>query len=242
MLVDEQFGAAVLDAARDRGMVTAVACERSGQAEFQLEYGDAFAAHIERFDPTFVKALVRFNPDGDAELNERQLERLRALGERLAGAGRALLFELLVPARARPAARARRQPRALRRGAATRARPPRGRDDPGRRHRAGAVEDRGASRQRSDCELIAAACRRGGRERVGCLILGRGADEAKVEHWLRVAAPVEGFEGFAVGRTIWWDAVAANLAGELDHDGAAGAIADRYLHFVDVYGSAEAGR
>ena len=239
VLVDEQFGAAVLDAARDRGMVTAVACERSGQAEFQLEYGDAFAAHIERFDPTFVKALVRFNPGGEAELNERQLERLRALGEQLASAGRALLFELLVPP----------EPDQLRELGDSRERydaelrPELVRSAITTIHDAGiepALWKIEGIEQRSDCELIAAACRRSGRERVGCLILGRGADEAKVEHWLRVAAPVEGFEGFAVGRTIWWDAVAANLAGDLDHDGAAGAIADRYLHFVDVYGSAEA--
>ena len=239
VLVDEQFGAAVLDAARDRGMVTAVACERSGQAEFQLEYGDAFAAHIERFDPTFVKALVRFNPGGDAELNERQLERLRALGDRLASTGQG------APVRAPGAARS---PTSCERSAtaATATTPSCGRSSSAarsRRSRTPASSPRcGRSRgieQRSDCELIAAACRRGGRERVGCLILGRGADEAKVEHWLRVAAPVEGFEGFAVGRTIWWDAVAANLAGDLDHDAAAGAIADRYLHFVDVYSGAE---
>ena len=62
-------------------MVAAVACERSGQAEFQFEYGADFGAHVERFDPELVKALVRFNPDGDAELNRRQLERLRALSD-----------------------------------------------------------------------------------------------------------------------------------------------------------------
>ena len=161
VLVDEQFGAAVLDAARDRGMVTAVACERSGQAEFQLEYGDAFAAHIERFDPTFVKALVRFNPGGDAELNERQLERLRALGEQLASAGRALLFELLVPPEpdqlrelggSRERYDAELRPELVRRAVTT-------------------IQDAGIEpalwkiegiEQRSDCELIAAACRRAG--------------------------------------------------------------------------------
>ena len=181
---------------------------------------------------------MRFNPDGDAELNERQLERLRALGDWLASAERALLFELLVPPEpdqlravgdSRDRYDAELRPELVRRAVAT-------------------IQDAGIEpalwkiegiEQRSDCELIAAACRRGGRERVGCLILGRGADEAKVEHWLRVAAPVEGFEGFAVGRTIWWDAVAANLAGDLDHAAAGGAIADRYLHFVDVYSGAE---
>ena len=65
----------------------------------------------------------------------------------------------------------------------------------------------------ADCESIAATCRRG--HSADCLILGRGADEAKVEHWLTTAAPTPGFGGFAVGRTIWWDAIAAHLAGEI---------------------------
>ncbi len=91
---------------------------------------------------------------------------------------------------------------------------------------------------RGDCERIAAACRRGGRDRVSCLILGRGADEAKVERWLRIAAPVDGFGGFAVRRTIWWDAIGSLLAGSIERDAAVDAIAGRYLHFADVYRNA----
>ena len=237
LLVDEQYGAAVLNAAREHDLVAAVACERSGQAEFRLEYGDAFAAHVERFDPAFVKALVRFNPDGDAELNGRQLERLRGLGDWLASQGRALLFELLVP----PEHDQLRDLDGDRKRYDTELRPELV------RRAVVAIQDAGIEpalwkieglEARSDCELIAAACRDGGRDPVGCLILGRGADPAKVEHWLEVAAPVDGFGGFAVGRTIWWDAVAANLAGELDREAAAAAIADRYLHFAEVYRSA----
>jgi myo-inositol catabolism protein IolC len=68
-----------------------------------------------------------------------------------------------------------------------------------------------------------------------CLILGRGADQSKVEHWLSTAAPTRGFGGFAVGRTIWWDAIAAHLRGDADRPTTVEKIAARYLHFVAVY-------
>jgi myo-inositol catabolism protein IolC len=241
LLVDEQYGAAVLDLARERGLVSAVACERSGQAEFRFEYGDAFGAHVERFDPTFVKALVRFNPAGDEALNRRQLERLRVLSDWLAARGRRLLFELLVPP----------EPGQLRTVGEDRDRYDAELRPELVRGAIAAVQEAGIEpamwkiegiEQRSDCERIAATCRRDGRDDVRCLILGRGADASKVEHWLRVAAPVDGFGGFAIGRTIWWDAVAAHLAGELDRSAAIATIAGSYLHFVGVYRAATGSR
>ena len=237
LLVDDEFGSEVLDLARADDVVVAVACERSGQAEFQFEYGEDFPGHITRFDPELIKALVRFNPDGDQEVNGRQIKRLRRLSDWLATEDRELLLELLVP------------------------------PDPDQLHSVGddrtrfdaelrpelvcraitELQDAGVEapfwkieglERRSDCEQIAATCRRQGRDGVSCLILGRGADESKVEHWLRTAAPVSGFAGFAVGRTIWWEAIAAHLAGELNRADATAQISERYLHFVDVYQNA----
>jgi myo-inositol catabolism protein IolC len=237
LLVDEQFGSEVLELARDRRVVAALACERSGQAEFRFEYGNDFGAHIERFEPEFAKVLVRLNPDGDADLNRRQIERLRRLSRWLERNNRALLLELLVPPEADQLRRVGgdrdRFDAELRPGLA-------GRAVAGLQH-AGvepAMWKLEGLEERSSCERLAAVCRRDGRDDVSCLILGRGADGARVEHWLRVAAPVEGFEGFAVGRTIWWDAIGAYLAGELDRAGAVATIAARYLHFVDVYRAA----
>ena len=86
-----------------------------------------------------------------------------------------------------------------------------------------------------DCERIAQCARRDGRDGVICVVLGRGADDAKVEHWLRQGAPVEGYAGFAIGRTIWWDALKGFLDGGLDRDAAAQQVADNYLRFVSVY-------
>jgi 5-dehydro-2-deoxygluconokinase len=78
-----------------------------------------------------------------------------------------------------------------------------------------------------------------GREGVVCVLLGRGASDDKVDHWLRQAAPVEGFVGFAIGRSIWWDALKGFLDGSLDRAAAAEKVADNYLRFVKVYDDAE---
>lgn len=232
LLVDEEFGTPVLERARTEDVVAAVAVERSGQKEFQFEYGD-FGEHLERLSPELAKALVRYNASGDRELNDRQLERLRTLSDYLAGSDTDLLFELLVPPTEEQLAEfggdSARYDADLRPGLV--------------RTAIEQIQDAGIEvaiwkiegiESSADCESIAAACRRGGRQ-ADCLILGRGADESKVEHWLTTAAPTPGFGGFAVGRTIWWDAIAAHLAGTVDRPATIDTIATRYLHFVEVY-------
>ena len=98
VLVDEQFGAEVARDAKREGLMLAMPVERSGQDEFDFEYGEDFGAHIEAFDPDFSKVLVRYNPEGDAGMNDRQTARLRRLGDWLHERARRFLFELLVPA------------------------------------------------------------------------------------------------------------------------------------------------
>ena len=97
--MDEQFGADILHDAAKHGYVTCCPAEKSGQDEFDFEYGDDFARHIEAFKPTFCKVLVRYNPEGDAAMNERQAARLKRLSEYLHSGGPSrFMFELLVPA------------------------------------------------------------------------------------------------------------------------------------------------
>ena len=98
ILVDEQFGAAILRDASANGFITAMPAEKSGQAEFQLEFGDRYAAHIEDFKPTFVKVLLRYNPEDDEALNRRQSARLKQLSDYLHNHGHYFMIELLVPA------------------------------------------------------------------------------------------------------------------------------------------------
>jgi 5-dehydro-2-deoxygluconokinase len=234
ILVDEQFDAAVLADARKRGLVTACPAEKSGQAEFAFEYGEDFARHIEAVDPTYCKVLVRYNPDGDAQLNARQAGRLRRLSEYLRASGRKFLFELLVPA----------EPAQLSRVAgdvdtydvelrpALVARAIRELQDAGVEPDIWKVE--GIDR-RDDCVAVGEAAQRDGRANVVCIVLGRHGAESRVRHWLEVAASVPTFVGFAVGRSTYWDPLRRHLAGRITREDAVHAIARTYRSWVDTW-------
>ena len=234
VLVDEQFGAGVARAARAEGLTLAMPVEKSGQDEFDFDYGDAFGDHIETFDPTFSKVLVRWNPEGDRAMNARQGERLARLGQWLHAHDRKYLFELLVPAE--PAqleavgGDAARYDREVRPGLMRRAM---------EEIQAAGIEPdiwkiEGVDR-REDCEMLSAQARTGGRDGVACVVLGRGADDAAVDHWLRMGKGVPGYVGFAIGRSIWWDPLKAYVDGSSPRDEAAAKIAANYRRFVDVY-------
>ena len=239
VLVDEQFGAPrnIPGDAKERGLLLAMPVEKSGQNEFDFQYGDDFGAHIEEFDPDFSKVLVRYNPDGDAEMNARQTERLKRLSDWLHEHDRKFLFELLVPAEDHQLEQvggdsdrydAELRPELMRRAIVEF-------QDAGVEADIWKIE--GIDTQ-EDCERIAQTARRDGRDGVVCVVLGRGADDAKVDHWLRQGAPVTGYAGFAIGRTIWWDALKGFLDGNLEREDAAQQIADNYLRFVQIYDEA----
>ena len=238
-LVDEQFGAptGLPQEAKERGLLLSMPVEKSGQDEFDFQYGDDFGAHIEQFDPDFSKVLVRYNPDGDAELNARQTERLARLGNWLHDNDRKYLFELLVPAEQAQLDQvggdgdrydAELRPELMRRTIIEM-------QENGVEPDIWKIEGVDSS---EDCDAIARTARRDGRDGVICVVLGRGADDDKVDEWLRAGAPVAGYAGFAIGRSIWWDALKAFLDGSLERDAAAQQIADNYLRFVKVYADA----
>jgi 5-dehydro-2-deoxygluconokinase len=92
--------------------------------------------------------------------------------------------------------------------------------------------------RREACGAISQQVRSGGRDGVACVVLGRGANEEAVIHWLREGAGVAGYIGFAIGRTIWWDALKSYLNGDTDRAESAKTIAQNYLKMIDVYTSA----
>ena len=234
ILVDERFGAAILRDAAGNGYMTACPAERSGQKEFAFEFGEDFGRHISTVNATFCKVLVRYNPEGDSTMNRRQTARLKRLSDHLVRQGRLFMFELLVPA----------EPAQLLAVGGQR-------DEYDSRLRPGltiqAIHDLQASGiepnvwkvegtdRRGDYVDLVAAARRGGRDTVNCIVLGRGENASKVRSWLTVAATVPGFIGFAVGRTTFWDALVDWRAGRITRDTAVEIIAHRYREWADIF-------
>jgi myo-inositol catabolism protein IolC len=233
-LTDEENGGDAAREAKARGLLLAMAAEKSSLPEFDFEYGEEFGRHIEAFEPDFVKILARYNPEGDGELNRRQAERLARLSDWLAPRSTKYLFELLVPPTAAQlectGSDAARFAAEVRPGLVVTA--------IDELQAAGVEPDvwkvEGLDTA-DDCRRVASAARARGRDRVGCVVLGAGADEATVAHWLREAAGVDGFIGFAIGRTIFWDALSAWLAGGADRETAVRQIAANYRATVELY-------
>src|ERR1700754_1426930 len=240
VLVDEQFGSDIPKRAKEGGLKLSMPVEKSGQEEFDFQYDAEFGAHIENFDPDFSKVLVRLNPDGDAEMNERQLGRLKELADWLHEHDRKFLFELLVPAEDAQLEQVdgdtdrydqELRPELMRRAIEQ-------------------IQDYGIEvdiwkiegvDSQDDAEMLIKQTRTGeGRQGVTSVLLGRGASDEKVDHWLQQAAPVEGFIGFAIGRSLRGDPLKGFLRGA-DREEQAEKIADNYLRFIKVYDEAASG-
>jgi myo-inositol catabolism protein IolC len=237
ILVDEEFGADVARRAKAHGFLLAMPVEQSGRREFELQYGDDFGAHVDAFDPDFCTVLVRYNPEDDRALNQRQTDKLAWLSEWLHARDRKFLFELLVPATQEQRERlgdGERYDRELRARLMVQAL---------RELQSGGVEPdiwkvEGLDAA-ADCERVVAQARNGhGRAGVACIVLGRGASLGRVFEWLEAAAPIPGYDGFAIGRSLWLDALERYVAGEATREQARDTIVDRYLLALRVYGDA----
>jgi 5-dehydro-2-deoxygluconokinase len=238
ILVDEQFGAAILQDASAAGFMTACPAEKSGQEEFDFEYGENFAAHIEAMRPAFSKVLVRYNTGADPAMNLQQAAKLKRLSDYLRSRDDiGFMFELLVPAEKAQLDELKGDAKAY---------------DLELRPRLmvqaiEALQDAGVEPdvwkvegldRREDCENIVAAAHRGGRDNVGCIILGRGENDARVHEWLEIAASVEGFIGFAVGRTDFWEPLVGFRAKKITREAAVAEIARRYREFAGIFENA----
>jgi myo-inositol catabolism protein IolC len=232
VLVDEQLGADIAREARAAGFTLAMPVEKSGAERLTFEYGDDFPAHVEAFNPDWIKVLLRFNPADPAELREAQTQTLRRLSDWAEDSRRHWLLELLVP-------------------------PTRG--------QLAAHDDQALYDERERPELtvqvITSLTGAGIHPRIwklegyettqgarlvldavaradpasSCIVLGRNAPQRQVDHWLDVAAPLQDYVGFAIGRSIWDEPIADLVAGRAGRDTTEARIAERYGHFIRRY-------
>lgn len=230
VLVDERYGADVARLAKEAGLQLAMPIERSGREWFELEYGDDWTAHVDAFDPDFVKVLVRDNPAFDRERRAQQAADLAAVSRTLHDAGRPFLVELLVPGTDDQKASVADYDRDLRPDLVVQV--------------LEFLQDHGVEADvwklegldtAEDAERVVATARRGGRDGVQCIVLGRDAPVDQLDHWLRTAAPVDGFVGFAIGRSNWEEPLEDVVREHLDTEAAERLIAANYRHFVDTW-------
>ena len=240
ILVDDEFGAELVAPARELGILVAMPAERSDREIFEFNHGDRFGEEILAADPDITKVLVRYNAEGDRDGNAVQGERLRVLSDWLSAHERSFLLELIVEPTPAQLASVEGDVERFE----EQLRPELIRVAIGELRQAGVepgiwkVE---GMRDRDAAEAIVEAARRDGREEVVCVVLGSGAPAERVDEWLRTVAGVEGFAGFAIGRSIWWPALRRHSAGEIDREASAEQIADAYGSFVEIFEQARNG-
>lgn len=233
VLVDALYGRDVVDRARAAHIKCSIPLERSGQDELTFET-DPFYRHLEELEPDFAKVLIRYNPGGDRDLNARQRDKLLDVQQYCAREGIGLIVELLVP----PTDSQLCSVADGFHGYDIRLRPALGVEAIGELVDSGVDPDlwklEGVSNQ-AEFAALADRARRFSQRFCGCLLLGRGSDAEAVMEWIHAAAPVEGYVGFAVGRTLWWDPLAQWLRGALSCEDAKLAIGTNYRALVDRY-------
>lgn len=231
ILVDEEFGSHVALLAREHGLLVAMPVEKSWQHPWELQFGEDFAAHVRAFDPTHVKVLLNYNPDADAVVNAAQAADLRRLREWTAAEGRSLMVEVLVPptdaqVTAVGGDRGRYQLELLPKLMVRAIEGLRSEGIDADVWKLEGLDDA------SDAAAAASACRAGSQHDVRCIVLGRGEGAEQVARWVRAAVDSSAYDGFAIGRTIWKDAVLGHLLGPQSRDAAVETMTNRYLGYV----------
>ena len=234
ILVDETFGLQVQQKAKEMGIKYAAPVEKSGQKVFDFEYGDAFGEKIIDVDADFIKILVRWNPNDDIETREVQGKRIKILSDWIEENERKFLLEFLVPATDEQLESVdgdqSRYDSEIRPKLAVQV--------------VEEMREKGADPDiwkiegldtKEDCEKVATSIKDGGREDVIAVVLGRGANDEKVNQWLRAGSSVDGYKGFAIGRSIFWNSLKGWHEDQKSREEAVSEIAESYLSFISVY-------
>ncbi len=236
ILIDEEFGDEILKNAKENGFVILLTTEKSGQEEFEFQYGADFNTHIEKYNPQFVKVLIKYNPEDNQDLKARQLERLKTVSDFCIVKGFKFLLEVLIISTKSQGEIVNNSKEEF--------------DKALRPHltirmikelqTAGVEPDvwklEGFDTAEEYKQIVEAA-RANGRSNVGLVILGRGENEEKVNEWLKVGKYVVGVIGFAVGRTVFWQAILDFRSNVKTREEAVDAISQNFTNFYKIFTS-----
>lgn len=210
ILVDEEFGSAILKKARRMKIPFALTTEKSGQDLYTFEY-DAFESHLRKFKPTFAKALVRYNPSQHKQ-NKIQLARLKKLSRFCKKEKMGFMFEMLVHGKGQQhELMAKSLKQILKAG----------------------VEP--TLWKLEGLDALSHWKTLDGITKTDIIVLGRGESKAAVDKWITTAAKSNIPDGFAIGRTIFFKALEDYRDKKITRAQAVERISKRYLHYIRLW-------
>lgn len=195
ILIDDEYGQEIIQEAKEKGINFAVSVEKSGSEEFEFEHGDSFEKFIEKTNPTYIKVLIRYNPENE-NINKRQLEKLEKLELYNLVSQRKVILELLVPPMGSDLNNMERFEQKIRPAKTIQAV-----NEISAKINPEIWKMEGFSKE--GWELIFSQIPLD----MKVIVLGRGENEEKVTSWLETAAQFPNILGFAVGRTVFSDAI-----------------------------------
>lgn len=220
ILVDEETGSRVLHDAHRRGILNILTLESSGEPALRLQYGEQSSQRIRMLGSSLGKVLLRF--EKKPEKNDRQLATLQSLHAQLTRAGQRVLIELLSSGTEET------------------------RED-FLVHTIGIANDMGIIPEFWKVESLPTQeawqrLRKVVHSSSGILLLGRGEDRTHVEQAVKIAASStcngkKSVDGFAIGRTLFADALREVVEGKKKRAEAVHAIADTFQAFITLWKS-----
>ena len=222
ILVDEELGENVLLRAKKENIKICLPVEKSGQKELKLEYGDDFQKHIKKFDPEYVKILVRYNPS-NIEINKRQLEVLSKIGNFCRENKYKVLLELLVP-KSKEEIDIKNYDTLLRYKKTIEAI-----KEIKAKIKVSVWKLEGFSKKQ--WENVIKSTNKGSK----IVLLGRGEDKSKVSKWMRDASGYKEIIGFAIGRTIFLEPLKEYQNNKATKEETIKKISDNFNYFINLW-------
>lgn len=234
ILIDEEYGDKIIRDAINKKYNVILSVEKSRQREFTFEYEDDFPKHIEKYKPAFVKALIHYNPNDDPLSKMRQQQKLIILSKYCHEKSYKFLLEVLVS----PTDSQLKDVNGNKDLYDSEIRP---------NLTVKVIEELQNANIEPDIwkiegmenedsyKIVALQVRKGGRENVGIVILGRAEDPDKVEKWIRSGNKIKEIIGFAIGRTIFWKPLIDYKNGKIEKERVIEIIYSNFLHFYNIF-------